>query len=252
MGWAEIITPAALAAATVMSGGAAAPLALGAEGALGAAGAGAAGAGTAASTAAGATAAAEGAAAATTAAEAGTAATLGEAAAANPALTNGATQLANSGLNGMQASLQATPGAAAAPAQAGAAQASMPALGDAPMASGVQGGVNGGVAQSGAPMLGDAPMSGGVQGGEGLFGTPGQNGGTGPSGAPGKTGITNSQMQGIKSGMQLMNQQTGGQASAPPSGGARPVNNSNLQMASLNTAPVGARPSLAQLLYGRR
>ena len=42
------------------------------------------------------------------------------------------------------------------------------------------------------------------------------------------------------------------QAPAAPGGGVGPRGNSNIQMANMSTPAVGARPSLAQLLYGRR
>ena len=238
--FAQMLPMAGALALTAMSGGAAAPALAAAEGATAA---GAAGAGLAES------------AAALDAAAAGMG-SVAEADAAASAL--GATQAAP----GVAAA--PTPGITAPSGQAGIlgpmGQPPQPALG-----SGISGAANpfapqgammGGQPQlpmgmtsqpltSSAAMAGPAPGSG--LSGSGVF----QTMPTGPVEPAGLSMPSAQRIQGMKTvaGQLQGNNQ---QAPAAPSGGVGPRGNSNLQMANMSTPAVGARPSLAQLLYGRR
>ena len=240
--FAQMLPMAGALALTAMSGGAAAPALAAAEGATAA---GAAGAGLAES------------AAALDAAAAGMG-SVAEADAAASAL--GATQAAP----GVAGAVAPSTGVTAPTGQAGIlgpmSQPSQPALG-----SGISGAANpfapqgslmGGQPQlpmgmtsqpltSSAPMAGPAPGSG--LSGSGAF----QTMPTGPVAPAGLSMPSAAQIQGMKTvaGQLQGNNQ---QAPAAPGGGVGPRGNSNLQMANMSTPAVGARPSLAQLLYGRR
>ena len=98
---------------------------------------------------------------------------------------------------------------------------------------------------SSAPVAGPAPGTG--LSGSGAFQTM-------PSGPVEPAGLKMPSAQQIQGMKTVAGQLQGGNQAPPPapSSGAGPRGNSNLQMANMSTPAVGARPSLAQLLYGRR
>ena len=241
--FAQMLPMAGALALTAMSGGAAAPALAAAEGATAAGAAGAAGAAEAA--------------AAMDAAAAGMG-SVAEADAAASAL--GATQAAP----GVGAAVAPSTGAVAPTGQASIlgpmGQTPQPALG-----SGISGAANpfapqgsmmGGQPQlpmgmtsqpltSSAPMAGPAPGSG--LSGSGAFQTM-------PTSPVAPAGLSMPSAQQIQEMKTVAGQLQGNnqQAPAAPGGGVGPRGNSNIQMANMSTPAVGARPSLAQLLYGRR
>ena len=233
--FAQMLPLAGALALTSMSGGAAAPALAAAEGAT-----------------------AAGTAGALDAAVAGTG-LAAETGAASSAL--GATTAAP----GVAAAPELTAGAAAPTGQASILNPLAPSMPPPQLGSGISGAANpfapqgslmGGQPQlpmgmtsqplsSSAPLAGPAPGSG--LSGSGAF----QTMPAGPVEASGMSMPNAQQIQGMKT---AAGQLAGGEQrpSAPPSAGAGPRGSSNLQMGTVSAPAVGARPSLAQLLYGRR
>ena len=238
MDWGTMLPIALGATAAAMTGGAAAPALAGVAGA--AEGAGAAGLG------------------AVTAAEAaGAAAAGGASAAGTGAATTGA--------------LEAGFGAGAGAGSAGAAQGAAAPSGWAsimePMAGSTTPGLTGGTIAGQVPGMTGQGIAGSIQPGlsqavpvPGMMPAPGMGGALGSGVTPGTPAALNAtapQAPGFNPQQanalnNMMNGQPQQQRSAP--GGATPParNDSNLKMSAVNTPDLGARPSLAQLLYGRR
>lgn len=232
MDWAQILPLAAAATATAMSGGAAAPALAGTVGAV--EGAGAAGLGAAE---------AAGAAAASGATAAGTGA-------ATPSGWAGIMEpMAGSstpGIGTMPGQLGSGMSGAANPmASPGSLSGTLPGI----PAPGTPPGMIAPPTNGAWPALQDPALGTGMSG-TGSFATaPGSGQFTPAATVPQTPSLTPQQANALNN---LMNEQPQQQRAAP--GGATPPaqNNSNLKMASVNTPDLGARPSLAQLLYGRR
>ena len=226
MDFASLLLPALAVGATALTGGAAAPALAAAAGE-----AGALGAGTAAAT--GAEAAAAAAAAETAAGASGLTGLAGGATAAPGGYASileplgGMSQGLGSGLTG------AADPAIAAGSLGGAPASALPmGMTSAPgLPTGVQ---PLGTGLSGTGMMAEMP-------------------GTGLAAAPSvaKPGLTGDQMSKLSKMMGDQTQDQQQRAPAAPSGGASPQNRAP-QMKALETPGVSARPSLAQLLYGRK
>ena len=224
MDFASLLLPALAVGATALTGGAAAP-ALAAAGEAGALGAGAAATGAEAAAAAAAAETAAGASGLTGLAGGATAAPGGYASILEP--LGGMTQGIGSGLTGAADPAIAAGSLGGAPASAlPLGMTSAPGLptGAQPLGTGL----------SGTGMMAEMP-------GAGLAAAP----------TVAKPGLTGDQMAKLSKMMEEQTQEQQPRAPAAPSGGASPQNRAP-QMKALETPGVSARPSLAQLLYGRK